>query len=131
MKYVYPAIFYPEEDGRYSVVFPDLNDLATYGDDLPDAFAMAEEACGQYLYSLVKDKEALPAPTSIDKIVKGDDSAFINFIYVDIDEFAKKYGDHAVKKTLSIPGWLNESAVAAGINFSQTLQEALKAKLGL
>ena len=51
MNYIYPAVFYPEEDGRYSVIFPDLNDLATYGDTLADAFAMAQEACGQYLFT--------------------------------------------------------------------------------
>ena len=34
MNYIYPAVFYPEDDGRFSVVFPDLNDLATYGDKL-------------------------------------------------------------------------------------------------
>ena len=47
MCYIYPAVFYREADGRYSVIFPDLNDLATYGNDFADAFAMAQEACGQ------------------------------------------------------------------------------------
>lgn len=42
MNYIYPAVFYP--DRKYSVIFPDLNDLATYGDNLADAFAMAQEA---------------------------------------------------------------------------------------
>ena len=51
MNYIYPAVFYPEGDGKYSVIFPDLNDLATYGDNLADAFAMAQEACGQLRYS--------------------------------------------------------------------------------
>ena len=55
MNYIYPAVFYPEEDGRYSVIFPDLNDLATYGDNLADAFAMAQEACGQYLFTSLRD----------------------------------------------------------------------------
>ena len=57
MNYIYPAVFYPEEDGRYSVIFPDLNDLATYGDNLADAFAMAQEACGQYLLLFVMEKK--------------------------------------------------------------------------
>ena len=44
MCYIYPAVFYREADGRYSVIFPDLNDLATYGNDFADAFTMAHEA---------------------------------------------------------------------------------------
>ena len=44
MCYIYPAVFYKEADGRYSVIFPDLNDLATYGNDFADAFTMAQEA---------------------------------------------------------------------------------------
>ena len=62
MNYIYPAVFYPEDDGKYSVIFPDLNDLATYGDNLADAFAMAQEACGQYLFTSLRDGEVLPAP---------------------------------------------------------------------
>ena len=51
MNYIYPAVFYPEDDGRFSVIFPDLNDLATYGDSLADAFAMAQEVCGQRTFA--------------------------------------------------------------------------------
>ena len=54
MNYIYPAIFYPEANGKYSVIFPDLNDLATYGDSLADAFAMAQEACAQYLFTSLR-----------------------------------------------------------------------------
>ena len=66
MNYIYPAVFYPEGDGKYSVIFPDLNDLATYGDNLADAFAMAQEACGQYLFTSLRDGDVLPAPTPLD-----------------------------------------------------------------
>ena len=77
MNYIYPAVFYPEDDGRFSVIFPVLNDLATYGESLADAFAMAQEVCGQYLFTSLRDGEALPTPTPIESIEK-DEGSFIN-----------------------------------------------------
>lgn len=129
MSYVYPAVFYKEDDGRYSVVFPDLNDLATFGDNLADAFSMAQEACGQYLFSLIQDGEKLPIPTPLSKMKKEEDAEFINLIGVNLTEFAKAYGKQAIKKTLSIPAWLNTACERYGINFSKVLQEALILKL--
>ena len=129
MYYIYPAIFYPEEDGRFSVIFPDLNDLATFGDNLTDAFAMAQEACGQYLFSSLKDGETLPSSTPIEKIQKDDDSALVNLICVNLDEYARAYDDKVVKKTLSIPAWLNTACENYGINYSKVLKDALIAKL--
>lgn len=86
MKYTYPAVFYPEFDGRYSVIFPDLNGLATFGDNLADALAMAQEACKLYLIRSLKDGEALPKPSAIDAVEKEDDSAFVNMICIEIVE---------------------------------------------
>ena len=129
MYYIYPAIFYPEEDGRFSVIFPDLNDLATFGDNLTDAFAMAQEACGQYLFASLKDGETLPSSTPIDKIQKDDDNALVNLICVNLDEYARAYDDKVVKKTLSIPAWLNTACENYGINYSKVLKDALIAKL--
>ncbi len=129
MNYIYPAVFYKEEDGRYSVVFPDLNDLATFGDDLADAFAMAQEACGQYLFTALQDGEKLPKPTAIDKVEKDEDAAFVNLISVNLSEYARAYGKQAVKKTLSIPAWLNSACEKYNINYSKVLQEALIARL--
>ena len=129
MNYIYPAIFYPEDDGRFSVIFPDLNDLATFGDDLADAFAMAQKACGQYLFSSLRDGDILPTPTPIEMVEKDEDTAFINLICVNLDEYARAYDDKAVKKTLSIPAWLNTACENAGINYSKVLRDALIAKL--
>ena len=129
MNYIYPAIFYPEDDGRFSVIFPDLNDLATYGDNLADAFAMASEACGQYLFNSLKDGEALPAPSDIDDVEKDEDAAFVNMVCVNLDEYARTYDDKAVKKTLSIPAWLNTACENLGVNYSKILKEALITKL--
>ena len=106
-----------------------LNDLATYGDNLADAFAMAQEACGQYLFTSLRDGEVLPAPTPIDAVEKDEDAALVNLICVNLDEYARAYNDKAVKKTLSIPAWLNTACENYGINYSKVLQDALIAKL--
>lgn len=129
MNYIYPAIFYPEDDGRYSVIFPDLNELATFGDTLADAFAMANEACGQYLFNSLREGEPLPKPTPLDQVAKDEPNSFVNIVCVDLDEFARAYDDKAVKKTLSIPAWLNTACENYGINYSKVLKDALIEKL--
>lgn len=129
MKYIYPAIFYPEANGRFSVVFPDLNDLATYGDNLADAFAMAQDACEQYLFTLLRDGDPLPASTPIDAVERDVPDTIVNLVCADLDAYARAYDDHAVKKTLSIPAWLNTACDGYGINYSKVLKDALIAKL--
>lgn len=129
MNYIYPAVFYPEPDGRFSVIFPDLNDLATYGDNLADAFSMAQDACGQYLFTSLRDGEALPTPTPLESVEKDDPAAFVNLVGVNLNEYARAYDDKAIKKTLSIPAWLNTACENYGINYSKVLKDALIAKL--
>jgi predicted RNase H-like HicB family nuclease len=131
----YPACFYPEENGQYSVIFPDLNHLSTCGDTLNEAFDNAVDCLAGYLYSCKKDKEEIPQPTELKKVDARSeysdcpDGAFVNMVMVDVDSYARAHFEKSVKKTLSIPSWLNEAAMQAGINFSQTLQSALKAQL--
>lgn len=129
MNYIYPAVFYPENDGRYSVIFPDLNDLATYGNNLADAFAMAQEVCGQYLFTSLRDNEPLPTPTALDNIEIDEPDAIVNLVCVNLDEYARAYDDKAVKKTLSIPAWLNTACENLGVNYSKVLKDALIARL--
>lgn len=133
----YPAIFYKEENG-YSVIFPDLNDLATDGESLEQALAMSIDCLAGYLYSAKLDKEVIPMPSdlkAIDPIKAANELGteageyFVNLITVDVDEYAKLHFNKSIKKTLSIPEWLNREALDKGINFSQVLQEALVAKL--
>lgn len=136
---MYPACFYKEDDG-YSVVFPDLNYLATQGDSFEDAMEMAVECLASYLYIAQRDGEDVPAPSSlvnIDPVAVAKEldpdlpvgEAIVNLVSVDVAEYAKKHFEKSVKKTLSIPAWLNEAAVAQGVNFSQVLQRALKEQL--
>ena len=129
MNYIYPAVFYPEDDGRFSVNFPDLNDLATYGDNLTDGFAMAQEACSQYLFNSLRDGDVLPVPSALDSVEKDDENALVNLVCVNLDEYARAYDDKAVKKTLSIPAWLNTACENLGLNYSKVLKDALIAKL--
>lgn len=129
MDYVYPAIFYPEDNGQYSVIFPDLNDLATCGDSLVEALSMAEDALGLYLFTALRDKDSIPDPTPVEQVDKEEDSAFVNLILVNLNDYAKKYSDKAVKKTLTIPMWLNTLCEENNINFSKVLQDALISKV--
>lgn len=129
-RYVYPAIFTPEENGGYSVLFPDLEGCYTCGDSLADSLEMAQDALALVLYGYEKDGRAIPAPSNRNDIDLKD-MEFINYVACDTMTYRKKYNNRAVKKTLSIPEWLNEEATALGINFSQVLQDALKKQLNI
>ncbi len=125
-KYVYPAVFTKEKDGKYAVEFRDIESCYTCGDDLEDAIAMAEDVLALALYDYEEEKREIPEPSETFDLKKNE---FVNFIRCDTEEYRKRFNNKAVKKTLSIPEWLNEKAVSAGVNFSQVLQEALKEKL--
>ena len=133
---VYPACFYEEYEGNYSVIFPDLNHLATCGDTLQQAMEMAVDCLAGYLYTAKHEIESIPAPSQLKDIdidSEYDDykNAFVKMVAVDVEEYAKKYFEKSVKKTLTIPSWLNDIAVENNINFSQVLQNALKEQLKL
>ncbi|MCP1109333.1 type II toxin-antitoxin system HicB family antitoxin [Ohessyouella blattaphilus] len=127
-KYAYPAIFTPEEDGSYSINFPDLKGCYTCGDSLEDGLEMAEDVLALVLYGYETRGEDIPTPSKI-KSLKLNNDEFANYVFCDTLEYRKMYNNKAVKKTLSIPEWLNESAMAIGVNFSQVLQEALIEKI--
>ncbi|MBR5004882.1 MAG: type II toxin-antitoxin system HicB family antitoxin [Erysipelotrichaceae bacterium] len=134
---IYPAVFFKEENG-YSVIFPDLNDLATDGDTLSEAMMMAIDCLAGYLFTAKIDNIPVSNPSDIKNISPeviakelgfSYEDAFVNLISVDVEEYAKLHFNKSVKKTLTIPEWLNKEALSKGINFSQVLQEALISKL--
>ena len=101
---------------------------------------MAVDCLAGYLYSCQKEGEKVSPPSalsdiSLEEIAKELDidspmgESFVSMVSVDVASYAKQHFAKSVKKTLTIPAWLNEQAVASGINFSQTLQEALTYKL--
>jgi len=131
MRLVYPACFYPDkEEGGYTVDFPDLLGCVTEGDTLDEAMEMAQDAASFWLYQAVGEKQELPKPSDIKDIQLEEDS-FTSLIAIDLTEYAAKHSDKAVKKTLTIPTWLNTIAEAKGVNFSQALQNALMRELDL
>ena len=126
-KLFYPAIFHKAEEGGFWISFPDLPECFTEGEDMAQAYKMAVDALGLAIVSRKENQEEIPEATEIDKIDPGDGRVVI--VEFDLLEYLKKHESKAVKKTLSIPKWLNEGAVAMGVNFSQVLQEALMAKI--
>jgi len=121
-KMIYPAIFY-KEDESYWVEFPDLEGCQSFGATLEEIHENAKEALAAYLVTLLEQKRTLATPTDIYEI-KPPENAFVSLVDADL---IKK--SQAVKKTLTIPSWLNEMAESNHINFSKVLQEALMEKL--
>lgn len=128
-KLFYPAIFHTAEEGGFWVSFPDLPECLTEGDDMQQAYEMAVDALGLALVGRKEEKIEIPKPTQIDKV--NTDGGTLVIVEFDMLEYQKKHNSRAVKKTLSIPEWLNEEATAKGVNFSQVLQEALLVKLNI
>ena len=127
-KFFYPALFHKEDDGGFWVSFPDIPECLTQGTDMSQAYEMAVDALGLALADRIKENN-VPVPTSIDFLVIAENSYHI--IEFDLLEYKKKHSSRAVKKTLTIPEWLNDEAIKKNINFSAVLQEALKAQLGI
>lgn len=107
MKLVYPACFYPNGDG-YTVIFPDLPGCVTEGETLSQAMEMAEDAASGWLLDEIEENKKLPSPSAINEVVADEyEDGFVTLIGIDLDAYAQKYGNKAVKKTLTIPQWLN------------------------
>ena len=125
-KMFYPAIFHREGDGFW-VTFPDFPECFTEGDNMELAYEMAVEALGLAIMSRKTEGQEIPIASQPDTIIIKE--GILVVVEFDMLEYCKKHNSRAVKKTLSIPEWLNEEAMAMGVNFSQVLQEALMMKL--
>lgn len=124
MRFVYPALVHEDEDGIWAE-FPDLEGCSTYGDTVDEILTGAVEAMELYILGLLEDGKRPPEPSDIRTLKSTDSNAFATLISADVD-LAKN--TKSVKKTLTIPAWLNQRALDKGINFSQALQEILVAK---
>lgn len=126
-KLFYPAIFHYAEEGGFWISFPDIPECLTEGDNMAEAYRMAVEALNLAISDRLQNNELLPVPSSPDHISVSD--GIIVIVSYDIGVYNKKFKAKAVKKTLTIPEWLNDEAIEHNINFSQVLQDALKQQL--
>ena len=127
-KLFYPALFHKAEEGGFWITFPDYPECMTQGEDIQNAYEMAWDALGLAIVSRLESKEALPVPTE-PYAIPLDSDTFCVIVAFDLIAYQKRHNSKAVKKTLSIPEWLNEAATDMNINFSRVLQDALLQKI--
>lgn len=131
-QYIYPAIFTPEDGGGYSIRFPDIVNCFTDGEDLSSAIENAEDVLCLMIYEMEQAENNIPLASDVLTVQKQlQEGEFVSLITCDTIEYRKFYDNKAVKKTLTIPSWLNDLSERANLNFSAILQEALKKELDI
>lgn len=128
-RYLFPAVLTFEEGYEIAVTFPDLPGCATSGEDEAEAMAMAKEALGLHLWGMETDGDEIPEPSKIKDIAldPGEVVALIE-VYMPVVRLSQE--KRSVNRTVTLPAWLNAKAMERGINFSQLLQDAIKAEIG-
>jgi len=127
MKYAYPSIFTPEK-GKILVSTPDLPGLHTFGNNMAEALFMAQDAIAMWLWDAENKGEPIPPASTQKKISKSCKSSdqVVSMVAADTEEYRRANDTRSIKKTLSIPAWLNHQAEKANAPFSQILQQGLK-----
>lgn len=129
-RYFFPALFDPCEEGGYTVTFPDLPGCITEGNDMTESFAMAKEALELFLWNMEDDNDVIPTPSNPESITI-EQGCILTLIEAYMPIIRDVMANKVVKKTLTIPHWLNKIAEEKKVNFSQILQNALKEYLDL
>ena len=128
--YVYPAIFTRCTEGGFSIRFPDLPGANSQGENMSDAIAMARDALAMWLDCMKDDGKAFPQAGTPESFALEPDE-FVTMVDVDLDAYRRRKDSKAIKKTLTIPSWMNAMAEEAGLSCSQILQDALCERLGV
>lgn len=123
-EYVYPAIFHSNDDGSYTITFPDLDGCISEGKSLGNAMYMAQAALTQWIEYLTDKKQDIPEASNLKDVNPAADE-FVSLIRADIKD------GRAVKRTVSIPKWMDDQVSEAGLSLSRVLQDALKEKLNV
>ena len=122
-KFLFPAVITKFAEDDYNVRFPDIEEINTFGSTLEEAYIMAEDALKLHLFDLYSDGLEIPQAETLFHDLKKDQTLII--VKANLRDIIKEYDNKAVKKTLTIPSWLNKEAEEAHVNFSQILQKAL------
>lgn len=123
-EYVYPAIFHPNEDGSFTITYPDLPGCISEGNSLGNAMYMAQSALTQWIEYLTDRKQEIPPASSLDRL-EAAPGEFANLIRADIKD------GRAVNRTVSIPKWMDDMVAESGLSLSRVLQDALKERLNV
>jgi len=118
MEYVYPAVFHTNRDNSYTITYPDLPGCVSEGKSLENAIFMAQSALSQWIGYLSDEKQELPTASSI-KSIDTSGEEFVSLIRIETKE------DRAIKRTVSIPKWMDDRVVESGLSLSRVLQDAL------
>ena len=121
-EYVYPALFHKNDDNSYTITYPDLPGCISEGKSLENALYMAESALTQWVEYLADSKQPIPKASSIWEVTVGPEE-FVNLIRTDVKD------NRAVRRTVSIPKWMDDKVSDAGLSLSRILQDALKERL--
>lgn len=121
-EYVYPAVFHPNEDGSFSIVFPDLPGCISEGKSLGNAMYMAQAALTQWIEYLIDKKQSIPSASDF-RGVSVAPGEFTNLIRADVRD------SRAVRRTVSIPKWMDDKVAESDLSLSRVLQDALKERL--
>lgn len=121
-EYVYPAIFHRNEDDSFSITYPDLPGCISEGKSLGNAMYMAQSALTQWIEYLTDKKQSIPLATDLHRIETADEE-FVSLIRADVKD------SRAVKRTVSIPKWMDDKVIESGLSLSRVLQDALKERL--
>jgi predicted RNase H-like HicB family nuclease len=122
MEYVYPAVFHANDNGSYTITYPDLPGCISEGKSLGNAVHMAQMALTQWIEYLTDKKQAIPPASPVADVHAGKGD-FVNVVRAEIKD------NRAVKRTVSLPKWMDDEVSASGLSLSRVLQDALKERL--
>ena len=127
-RYIYPAVLTYEDGYEIAVTFPDLPGCATSGETDTEALMMAKEALGLHLWGMENDGDELPAPSPI-RATELEAGEIVALVEVYMPSVRLSQENCSVNRTVTLPAWLNAQAMERGVNFSQVLQDALRAEI--